>query len=238
MVATVSFPSFVTAWSPPPAKMILSSRRAWCGTLVASNVLSVGISARASPSSTTTTSAATTELPLALRDYTKLAPLGPAQPSFVADKTTGLSLEKLAERLTKDLTMGSTGRGGYIISGDLSADLFRDDCVFLDPTNRVSSLSQYQRALQILFDTDRSSIELIGPLIVDPERREISGRFRSQGMLKLPWKPYVTEYQSDIVYAIDQDGLVREQRQTWSKSAFAALRESFTPTLFTPASPY
>ena len=46
-------------------------------------------------------------------------------------------------------------------------DTFSDtkECyIFEDPTNRVASLSQYQKALTVLFDPDRSSIEIIDPL--------------------------------------------------------------------------
>jgi hypothetical protein len=32
------------------------------------------------------------------------------------------------------------------------------------------------------------------------------------------------------VYTLDEEGLVAEQRQTWSVSGLRALQESFTPT--------
>jgi hypothetical protein len=175
------------------------------------------------------------ELPSSFRDYTKLAPLGPTSSQFPSSpKTYGLTLEQLASRLAKDLSEGSTGKGSYIISGDISQDIFRDDCVFQDPTNRVRSLSQYSKALEILFDPKVSTVEVLGPLSIDKDQRTISGRYRSRGILKLPWKPYVKAYESDIVYCVDDDGLVYEQDQKWTKSASEALRESFTPSLFSP----
>lgn len=172
------------------------------------------------------------ELPSFLRDYTKLAPLGAKVTSSSSSdhKTLGLSLDELATRLTKDLTIGSTGQGGYFLTGDLSRDIFRDDTVFNDPTNRVSSLSQYQQALRILFDPQHSTVELVNPLVVDESARTITGRIRSRGYLQLPWKPYVTAYESKIVYAVDDSGLIARQDQTWSKAASKALQESFTPS--------
>ncbi|KAL7578751.1 hypothetical protein ACA910_015984 [Epithemia clementina (nom. ined.)] len=183
---------------------------------------------------------AAAELPLPLRRYTKLAPLGSKanqqQPeSSNNKKSLHLSLQEIANRLTQDLTVGATGQGGYILSGDLSTDLFRDDCVFLDPTNQVDTLRQYQKALTIFFDPDRSVIELLGPLSIHPEDRTIRGRFRSRGFLKLPWNPYITAYESNLVYHIaNEDGLIYQQTQTWSKSSYEALRETFTPTIYTP----
>jgi hypothetical protein len=172
------------------------------------------------------------ELPRQLRDFTRLAPLGPATQSF--RKTKGLSLEELARRLQHDLLEGANGEGGYIISGDFSTDIFRDDCLFVDPTNSVASLSQCQKALRILFDMKNSRTQLLEPLKVNADDRTISGRYRVRGFLKFPWKPFVSAYESNIVYKIDDDGLVYEQDQSWSKSAAEALQESFTPTLFTP----
>ena len=103
--------------------------------------------------------AAEGELPRQLRDFTRLAPLGPATQSF--RKTKGLSLEDLARRLQNDLLEGANGEGGYIISGDFSTDIFRDDCLFVDPTNSVASLRQCQKALRILFDTVNSRTQLL-----------------------------------------------------------------------------
>jgi hypothetical protein len=104
----------------------------------------------------------------------------------------------------------------------------------VDPTNQVSSLSQYQNALRVLFDPSQSTVEIISPLQVDESARTISGTIRSRGVLQFPWHPRVKAYESSILYRVGEDGLIYEQSQTWSKSASEALRESFTPTLFAP----
>ena len=77
-------------------------------------------------------------------------------------------------------------------------------------------------------------VQVLSPFTIDQEQRTISGRYRSRGFLKLPWKPFVSAYEADIVYRIDEDGLVYEQDQKWSKSSTRALQESFTPSLFSP----
>ena len=202
---------------PSCSRALTLSRRQLC----------IGIAGGVAPS----VASANDELPLALRDFTKLAPLGAPQTS--GDKTYNLPRTELAKRLQNDLLYGSTGQGGYILSGDFSLDLFRDDCEFLDPNNRVTSLSQCQKALQILFDPRRSYIRLLEPLTVQ-EDGTIRGRFRVRGFLQFPWNPYITAYESSIVYTMDDKGLVQQQRQAWTKSATEALQESFTPTLFTP----
>mmetsp|Transcript_14729 Transcript_14729/g.26753 ORF Transcript_14729/g.26753 Transcript_14729/m.26753 type:complete len:84 (-) Transcript_14729:76-327(-) len=50
---------------------------------------------------------------------------------------------------------------------------------------------------------------------------------------------YLTDELNDvlcrfIMYTIDDNGLVSEQSQLWTKSASEALRERFTPSIFPP----
>ena len=207
------------AWSP------ILSRRNWLTQTVNAGVVIAGAS------SVPPNAFANDELPSVIRDYTALAPLGKPETS---QKTTGLSLSNIASRLTRDLTAGATGQGGYFLTGDLSTDIFQDACEFVDPTNRVSSLSRYQKALQILFDPSKSIVQLVTPLTINQEQRTISGRLRSRGYLKLPWRPYVKAYETDIVYSVDESGLICQQAQTWTKSASQALQETFTPNIVEP----
>lgn len=80
------------------------------------------------------------------RKYTALAPLGPAGASIGGEKRRGLPLSALADILSNDLVNGAHGRGGYFVSGDLTPEIFADDCRFADPTNDVRSLSKYVKA--------------------------------------------------------------------------------------------
>lgn len=207
------------------------SRRKWfrhLGYVAATVTTSIG-PCRAAESSSPN------ELPLILRDFTKLAPLGRRSSSSLTGKELNVSLEDLSSRLAVDLSSGHTGQGGYFISGDLDESIFRDDCVFVDPTNRVSSLTQYRNALRILFDPSESQVQLVKPMSVNHEENTIEATIRSRGVLQLPWRPYITAYESRIIYSVDENGLILEQSQTWSKSASRALQETFTPGLFRPA---
>ncbi|VEU39684.1 unnamed protein product [Pseudo-nitzschia multistriata] len=226
-------------------------RRHWLRTTAISmvSVCSSGlVDAPFLPKESFNVASAVDELPSVLRDYTKLAPLGPAgtnnpkaTSTTTTTKTIGLDPDEMARRLSHDLLVGATNKGGYFVSGDLSPDLFRDDCVFEDPTNRVNSLSQYQKALAILFDPNRSVVELLGDGLVvsttDKEPTTISGRLRSRGYLSefFPWNPYITAYETTVRYTLDPaTGLVARQDQTWTKGASEALRQTFTPSFNDP----
>lgn len=203
----------------------LSSRRRWIAKGLISSTASITLLLADEPSSAIAKDV--DSLPNELKQYTALAPLG--TPTSTGDKTTRLSLSDLAARLSLDLVDGSNGNGGYFISGDISTDIFRDDCKFIDPTNSVSSLSRYQNALKILFDPQQSYVELLEPLAIDESNKTINARIRSGGILQLPWHPCISPYESTITYSVDTDGLIASQTQQWSISASQALKETFTP---------
>ena len=180
------------------------------------------------PSSSAAAAVDIKELPTELKLYTILAPLG--APVGTENKLLNLSLQDIANRLSNDLSSGATNKGGYFISGDLSPELFRDDCTFVDPTNSVSSLSRYRNALAILFDPNDSYVELLDIFVDESQPNVIKAKIRSGGVLKLPWRPRINDYESDIVYKIDEHGLIESQIQSWSISASEALIETFTPS--------
>lgn len=170
------------------------------------------------------------------RQYTAIVPLGPATDTKGEDKLRGLTLETLAARLIRDSTDGATGRGGYLITGDIDSRLFDDNCRFVDPTNDVASLSRYRTALSLLFDADvGQSVTLLGQPVIDVDRRAISASLRvSPGILKLPWRPRIRAFDTNITWYVGNDGVVREQTQQWSISAVDALLQTFTPGFTVP----
>jgi len=251
--------STVYSWSIPqrPHHPETTDRRAWLSHQILSIVLATTATIGCTNGVEEASAVENGELPMALRSFTKLAPLSPnrATSNHQNDPTWGktrhLPTTELAARLQQALTNGATGKGSYIVTGDLPVDLFREDCSFIDPTNRVDSLQQYQKALTILFDPETSHVDLVEPLRIIPVKNAanddgasrtalptttvIQGRYRCRGTLKLPWKPVVAAFESTIVYTVDPDsGLVAQQEQKWTKSAATALQETFTPGLFTP----
>jgi len=170
-----------------------------------------------------------------LRKFTALAPLGDGKTQIGTAKrvcpqaeNAEACLSELADLLENDVVKGATGKGGYFISGDIRPEIFRDDCRFVDPTNDVASLSRYQKALTILFDPQKSFIEFVSPPRSDAGSRTIRARIRAGGELKLPWKPLIQPWESEVVWQVGEDGLIAEQRQQWNITAADALRQTFS----------
>lgn len=150
-----------------------------------------------------------------------------------ATKTTKMktTAERYVDTLTDDLA-----NKRYFFTGDLTTEIFADECRFIDPTTNVKGVERYLRAVRVLFDDSRSSVRLLAPLrLTSPTT--IEGDYVAEGYLKLPWNPKVPAYEGHIVWTIAPDdgspsaGLIVEQRQTWSVSGNKALLETFTPSV-------
>mmetsp|Transcript_26025 Transcript_26025/g.56771 ORF Transcript_26025/g.56771 Transcript_26025/m.56771 type:complete len:246 (+) Transcript_26025:50-787(+) len=154
-----------------------------------------------------------------------LAPLGEIK-RIGGDKLIGLSVDEVKDILAKDLSVGQ-----YFVTGNLTREIFADDCRFVDPTNDVTGLSKYVTALGILFDPDWSKVLLKGIRVTGDDT--IVADYVSGGYLKekyFPWRPRVAAYEGHVEYTLNAQGLIQLQRQTWSISPGEALRQTFTPT--------
>ena len=163
----------------------------------------------------------------------QLAPLG--KPEHVGgEKRVGVSVKEVREILERDLQpieklSDGTFKGAYFVTGNLTPEIFEDDCAFIDPTNTTKSLSKYMNALKILFDPETSSVDLKSIDIVDDHT--IVGVYDCEGYLKLPWHPRVKPYTGTVTWRTNgENGLIVSQTQQWTGiSAAGAIIESFTP---------
>lgn len=152
-----------------------------------------------------------------------LAPLG-AVKAVGGAKRVGLSADEVAAILKEDLVTGQ-----YFVTGNLTREVFDDNCRFKDPTNDVRGLSRYLTALGLLFDPKDSEVKLTNIEVTSPTTIETDGTLR--GYLRFPWHPRVDPYAFHTTYTLDPETkLVVDQSQTWSISGARAIAETFTPT--------
>ncbi|KAL0047850.1 hypothetical protein WJX82_001514 [Trebouxia sp. C0006] len=152
-----------------------------------------------------------------------LAPLGRGSDTVGGPKLQQPSLQQVQDILAKDLADGQ-----YFVTGNLTPEVFADDCRFVDPTNDVAGLSRYRKALTILFDPARSEVKLKQIRVSGPATVEAD--WTLGGVLKLPWQPRIQTISGHTVYTVNEAGLIQKQEQQWSISAWTALKQSFTPS--------
>jgi hypothetical protein len=97
---------------PGASGTVQSNRRSWLAKGLVSASSAILLDLGSDPPSAV---ADVYALPTKMKQFTVLAPLG--TPKSTGSKLTGLSLSEIASRLSHDLVEGSTGKGGYFISG-------------------------------------------------------------------------------------------------------------------------
>lgn len=144
------------------------------------------------------------------------------------EKSLRLSKEEVMEVIRKDWREDS--HKGYYVTGKLSANIYRDDCLFdgPDPDMPVRGLRKYLNAAAHLFDKRTTEAELLSLQI---KGDVIEATWRFSGTLRLPWKPTMPEVTGSTIYHFDADGLIYEHVETWDISANQAFFRTFLPKL-------
>lgn len=109
----------------------------------------------------------------------------------------------------------------YYITGRLSSEIYRDDCLFdgPDPDVPVKGLAKYTAATAGLFDRKVSRVDLID---IAFDASCVYAEWRLEGALNLPWKPRIKPYTGTTTYEFDENGLVCKHVETWSVTALDA----------------
>jgi len=126
-------------------------------------------------------------------------------------KLTGLSPQQLADRIRDDFVNKQ-----YYVTGNVSSEIFADDCLFTDPTIKVTGWKFYSDAVKTLFDADQSRADLISLDVVDGD---VILKWRLEGIIK-PWPghPAIKPYTGATRYVQNSDGLIAKHLETWDTS--------------------
>ena len=144
-------------------------------------------------------------------------------------KRFGMTLPALADEIRSDWRTDTNK--GYYITGKMSTDIYRDDCLFSgpDPDMPVRGLRKYLTAASSLFDPAKSTCELISLNIVGSHT--VEAKWRMHGRLRLPWKPWIPEVTGTTKYHADKNGLVCFHEEEWDMSVFRAFLLTFCPDI-------
>lgn len=141
----------------------------------------------------------------------------------IESKRKHLSIDSIKDIIARDIKDGQ-----YFITGNLTRDIYKDDCRFRDPTNETVGLEKYLQAVSILFDPANSKQELLSIAVTSPTT--ITAKWTLGGYLKFPWRPRVVPFEGSTQYVVDTEGLVALHDEKWSISPLTALLETITPS--------
>jgi hypothetical protein len=145
-------------------------------------------------------------------------------------KERNLPTTVVMERIRQDWK--TTTNKGYYITGRLSTELYRDDCLFdgPDPDMPVRGLRKYLQAASQLFEY-RTSTAVLLQLKHDEATDLIHADWRIQGVLRLPWKPALPTWHGTTTYHRDEQGLIYKHTETWELSVVQAFGKTLWPSL-------
>eukprot|EP00638_Chattonella_subsalsa_P004214 CAMPEP_0117756386 /NCGR_PEP_ID=MMETSP0947-20121206/14047_1 /TAXON_ID=44440 /ORGANISM="Chattonella subsalsa, Strain CCMP2191" /LENGTH=249 /DNA_ID=CAMNT_0005575963 /DNA_START=256 /DNA_END=1005 /DNA_ORIENTATION=- len=150
-------------------------------------------------------------------------------------KWENLSLSEIASIIHSDWSgIGPDGREisgkGYYMTGKLTKEIYDEQCFFdgPDPDMPVTGLRKYLLFAAQLFDQRISRADLVKPIEIDKQSNTITAYWRIEGVLNLPWHPFVKPWTGSTLYKIDSSGLIVEHVEKWDISVI----DAFVSTLF------
>jgi len=139
------------------------------------------------------------------------------------NKKTNLSIEEIKSIIENDIS-----KGQYYVTGDMTKEIYENNCRFRDPTTDLTGLEKYISAVKFLFNPNTSKQELLSIAVVDPHT--IEAKWRLEGYLKFPWNPHILPYEGSTRYVLDDRGLIMSHEETWDISVWTALQEFLLPS--------
>lgn len=139
------------------------------------------------------------------------------------NKKTNLSIEEIKSIIENDIN-----KGQYYVTGDMTKEIYENNCRFKDPTTDLTGLEKYISAVKFLFNPKTSKQELLSIEVVDPHT--IEAKWRLEGYLKFPWNPHIAPYEGSTRYVLDDRGLIMSHEETWDISVWTAIQEFLLPS--------
>jgi len=163
-----------------------------------------------------------------------LPPLGcrttQQQTSAAQKKNTNLSKEEIYTLLHNDWK--TTTDKGYYVTGRLNTTIYREDCMFdgPDPDMPVYGLRKYMNAASQLFDY-KQSYATLESLEETSNSNIFVANWKMKGVLSLPWKPTLPEWNGVTYYYLDDNNLIYKHEEHWpNTTVFEAFLQTILPS--------
>ena len=151
----------------------------------------------------------------------------------VEEKIKGVPIADVAALVCKDwgVVAGSSTGKGYYINGRLTKEIYREDCLFdgPDPDMPVHGLRKYLTSASQLFDAKTSRADIIAPVLFNSNLKTIEIKWRIEGILKLPWKPFMKPWTGSTTYYLDEDNLIYKHIEQWDIAVWDAFLSTLIP---------
>jgi len=133
------------------------------------------------------------------------------EPSITDGKRRGLSLQQLRDIIQEDFD-----ERRCLVTGDLSQEIYADDCVFTDPQMTCKGLKKFVSGTKALFYAPKSELELLEPVYTVGEN-QIVAKWREVACFNIPFRPR-TFFTGNLTLTLGEDNLVKSYVEQWDLS--------------------
>lgn len=149
------------------------------------------------------------------------------KPSKARDRTyESISLDMLMEGIRRDIVENE-----YLWTGQISTELYDEDCVFSDPTLTFEGLSTFERNIALLDPLLERWLQSKRVYLRDLRQVDgiVEAKWRMDGRFALPWRPRL-RLDGSTRFVPGPDGRVVTYDERWENlSALGALLTVLTP---------
>ncbi|KAI3898320.1 hypothetical protein MKX03_002977 [Papaver bracteatum] len=116
----------------------------------------------------------------------------------------------------------------YFLTGNFSAAIYTEDCIFEDPTIKFSGRDLYSRNLKLLvpfFDCPSLVLQQIEK-DMSSEVNFVLATWKLRTYLRLPWRPLIS-IEGSTVYDLNDEFKIFRHCESWNISALEAVGQIF-----------
>jgi len=109
-----------------------------------------------------------------------------------------------------------------LVSGDLSPEIYSDDCIFTDPQMTCKGFKKFASGTKALFYEPKSELELLEPVSIVGDN-QIVAKFREVACFNIPFRPR-TFFTGNLTLTLGEDNLIERYVEQWDLSIPEILR--------------
>jgi hypothetical protein len=122
----------------------------------------------------------------------------------------------------------------YLWTGDITTNIYAEDCTFTDPTLSFKGLATYQRnlaSLRPLVDrfVNQAHVDLLSCMLL-LDKKCVVAEWRMTGSFSFPWKPCLDiQGCTKFTFDLTAGNRIVQYDEMWSMPAFTALMQLLRP---------
>lgn len=135
----------------------------------------------------------------------------------VLAKTYNLNTDQIKTIITNDINIRQA-----LITADFTRSIYNEKCKFKDEIDTYT-MNQYIQGTKALFDSKKSNVKLISPVLYDNDKHQFNFKFSEILTFNIIFQPRVS-LSGRVELTQGDDGLIINSREFWDQSVLDVLK--------------